>query len=648
MCGITGSLRFEADLSGEALTGFTLAMIDTLTHRGPDDRGVWVDAAAGIALGHRRLSILDLSSGGAQPMTSQCGRYTIVYNGEIYNFIELRDELEATGCKFRGHSDTEVALEALVKWGAHGALERFNGMFAFALWDARERSLLLARDRAGKKPLYYCRAGGNFIFGSELKALCAHPDFRPEIDRDALGLMIQLAWIPGPSTIYRNVKKLEPGTFMRIDARGEERHESYWCAREVVERCAADPFRGDLGDAVTELERLLTEAVRGRMISDVPLGALLSGGIDSSAVVSLMQKTSNRPIRTFAIGFREPRYDEAHFAAGVARHLGTEHTDLYVTPAEAQAIIPRLPALYDEPFADVSQIPTFLVSQLARRHVTVALTGDGGDELFLGYNRYFRAAKRWKTWRHWPRGLRVAASKLIDWNGRTQWRLADSAHKAGKRPPLSARLMRQTERLDCTSSTDLSVRMLRRNHGGALVLGASEPWSATTDTTHWPQIEDARQAMGAIDFTGYLRDDILVKVDRASMGTSLEVRCPILDRRVVEFAWSLPTALRVEAGTGKIVLRRMLDRYVPRELTDRPRQGFRVPIGEWLAAELRDWTESLLDERRLKEEGFFDAAAVRRAWQQHQAGWADHGSLLWSLVMFQAWNEGRGQEPHAG
>lgn len=641
MCGITGSLRLHADFSAEAMRGITRAMVDTLTHRGPDDSGVWVDARSGIALGHRRLSILDLSSDGAQPMTSQCGRYTIVYNGEIYNFIELRDELEATGSKFRGHSDTEVALEALVKWGAADALERFNGMFAFALWDSRERSLLLARDRAGKKPLYYCRSRGNFIFGSELKALCAHPDFHPEIDRDALGMMIQLGWIPGPNTIYKGVLKLEPGTFMRINAIGEASSESFWSAREVAERCADNPFDGDLADAVSELDSLLAASVRRRMISDVPLGALLSGGIDSSAVVSLMQKMSDRPIRTFAIGFREPKYNEAHYAEAVARHLGTDHTDLYVTPTEAQAIIPKLPALYSEPFADVSQIPTFLVSQLARQHVTVALTGDGGDELFLGYNRYFRAAKRWKKWQRWPQSLRVLASRVTDWNGRAQWRLRGGGNRIGGRPPLSARLMRQTDRLDAGSLTDLSVRMLGRRHGRALVLGASEPWSVMSDPTTWPQLEDPRQSVGAIDFMGYLRDDILVKVDRASMGTSLEVRCPILDREVVEFAWSLPTALRIEGSTGKIVLRRLLDQYVPRELTDRPKQGFGVPIGEWMVGELRDWTESLIDERRLAQEGFFDAASVRTVWQQHQAGWADHSSLLWSIVMFQAWGESR-------
>ncbi len=641
MCGIAGSFRLQADISKEVLTRSTREMIDTLTHRGPDDSGVWVDPACGIALGHRRLSILDLSSDGAQPMASACGRYTIVYNGEIYNFVELREELEATGSKFRGHSDTEIALEALTRWGARAALERFNGMFAFALWDARERSLLLARDRAGKKPLYYCRSRGGVIFGSELKALCAHPDLHPEVDRDALGSMLQLGWIPGPSTIFRDVQKLEPGTLMRFDMRGDEARETFWSAREVAERCASNPFQGDLADAVAELDRLLSEAVRGRMISDVPLGALLSGGIDSSAVVSLMQKMSDRPIRTFAIGFREPKYDEAHYAEEVARHLGTDHTDLYVTPAEAQAVIPKLPLLYDEPFADVSQIPTYLVSELARQDVTVALTGDGGDELFLGYNRYFRASKRWKKWQRWPLPLRAAAARITDWNGRAQWRLRGGREKSGGRPPLSARLMRQTDRLDASSLRDLSVRMLGRRHGAALVLGASEPQSVMSDAALWPALEDERQAMGAIDFMGYLRDDILVKVDRASMGTSLEVRCPILDRNVVEFAWSLPTALRVEAGTGKIVLRRLLDQYVPRELTDRPKQGFGVPIGEWITAELRDWTESLIDERRLAQEGFFDAAAVRRAWQQHQTGWADHSSLLWSIVMFQAWNEGR-------
>ena len=651
MCGIGGFWEVQADVTSEVLGATARTMVDTIIHRGPDDSGVWVDAASGIALGHRRLSIIDISAGGAQPMTSASGRYTIVYNGEIYNYSALREELEALGCKFRGRSDTEVALEAMELWGVEEALVRFNGMFAFAMWDARDRILILARDRAGKKPLYFCWAGaskprGAFVFGSELKALHAHPKFEATIDRDALGSLIRYAWIPGPSTIYKNVHKLEPGSFMVVTATGDAKQQVYWSPKEVSERCAGNPFQGDLADATAELDRLLRASVRNRMISDVPLGALLSGGIDSSVVVALMQQMSSQPIRTFAIGFREPKYNEAHYAEAVARHLGTDHTELHVTPAEAREIIPDLPKVYDEPFADVSQIPTLLVSQLARRDVTVALSGDGGDELFLGYHRHFRSARRWKKWKRWPQGLRKLSGAALDLNAHAQWQwtqMFGGGHVTTRRskPTRAGRGQRLVGRIDASSGTDLSVRMLGHSRGAQLVLGAKDPLSVMSDSSRWPALSDARQEMGAIDYMSYLRDDILVKVDRASMSTSLEVRCPLLDTEIVEFAWSLPTDLRVRGETGKVVLRNLLYEYVPRELTDRPKQGFRVPIGDWIGNELRDWTESLLDERRLRDEGLLDARAVRRVWDQHQQGWANHSSLLWSLVMFQAWNESR-------
>ena len=629
MCGICGFLVEGGGSEHEtALDVAVRRMADTLVHRGPNAAGTWVDAARGVAFGHRRLSILDLSPEGAQPMVSACGRYVLVYNGEIYNFRELRAELEAHGHEFRGHSDTEVLVEAISHWGAEAAPSRCDGMFALAVWDRREATLTLARDRLGKKPLYYGRCGGLFFFASELKALRAHPAFRPEIDRDALGLFVQYSYIPTPHSIFEGVHKLEPGTTLAVDPAkpAEALHpQAFWSTREVAERGVREPFRGSPEQAVEALHGLLLDAVGRRMVADVDLGALLSGGIDSSTVVSLMQAQSSTPVRTFTVGFREARYDEAQYAEAIARHLGTEHTAVTVTPRDALEAIPRLPHLYDEPFADTSQIPTYLVSQLARQHVTVALSGDGGDELFAGYNRYARCLGRWR----WLSRLPAAA----------RTRLARGLERAAHAGPVAlGRLDRWADVLAATGPKDLFARMNARCRDAADFVPAAGPASTVLrDETRQARLPDPLQWMMYADQTGHMIDDILVKVDRASMGVGLEVRSPLLDHRVVEQAWRYPLDLKWRAGQRKWLLRRVLERYVPARLTERPKMGFGVPLGAWLRGPLRDWAEALLDERRLREGGLLDPEAVRRAWQQHLTGGWDRRFLLWNILTFQAW-----------
>ena len=646
MCGIAGFLQRGGGLELDALHATAYRMADTLKHRGPDGGGVWADPEAGIGFGHRRLAIQDLSDAGKQPMTSADGRFVITYNGEIYNFRALRADLEGRGHAFRGHSDTEVLLAAISEWGPTEALRRAGGMFAFALWDRRERTLWLARDRAGKKPLYYGWCGDVFLFGSELKALRAHPDFRADIDRDALGLLLQYAWIPGPHSIFRHIRKLPAGCALRVRSDPPEREatpEAYWTAREVAERGEAEPFSGSLSEASDALDRLLRDAVAGRMIADVSLGALLSGGIDSSTVVALMQAQSARPVKTFSIGFREPRYDEAQHARAVAQHLGTDHTELYVTHRETVDVIPSLPANYDEPFADSSQIPTLVVSQLARSAVTVALSGDGGDELFAGYNRYFRCSADWSRWGRFPGALRRPLAGLLSGISRGGWALLGPAAPSGEPLPkwrrFPAKFAKLARSLPATDPADWFARMkMRCDPPSEFVVGAT-PVSRTESLALRPPLSEPLQAMMLDDFTSYLCDDILVKVDRASMAVSLEVRCPFLDHRVVEFAWSLPLSLRVGPGGGKRVVRELLGRYVPAALFERRKQGFGVPVAEWLRGPLRSWAEDLLAPERLAREGLLVPNAVSRVWRQHQCGWRNHNNLLWSILMFQAWHD---------
>lgn len=645
MCGL--AVCWSTSGADEAaLTALTARLAGTLRHRGPDDGGVWVDADAGLGLGFRRLSIVDLSPLGHQPMVSASGRYVMAFNGEVYNFARLRPELERLGHAFRGHSDTEVMLAAFEEWGIGAALERFVGMFAIALWDRRERRLTLVRDRLGKKPLYYGWAGDAFLCGSELKALRAHAGFAPPIDRDALALYLRHGYIPAPYTIYEGVHKLPPGALLTLGApESRPAPQPYWSMRAAVERGLAAPLRLTDVELIEELDALLRDAVGLRMIADVPLGAFLSGGIDSSTVVALMQAQSVRPVRTFSIGFAEDKYNEATHAAAVAAHLGTDHTELYVTPEEARAVIPRLPLMFDEPFADSSQIPTFLVAEMTRRHVTVALSGDGGDELFAGYPRYAatRAVVGKLAW--FPRPLRrpLAGALLraqpaaVDrWFG---W-LAPLTDRFGRR----AGVGKQAHKLGAVLLAGAPELVYHRalshwKEPAALVASAAEPPTPLTDAAAWLDDADFTTRMQYLDAITYLPDDILTKVDRASMAVSLEARVPLLDHRVVEFAWRVPLAARVRDGQAKWLLRQVLYRYVPPALVERPKMGFGVPIGEWLRGPLRDWAEALLDARAMAEQGFVDPRPVRDLWQAHLAREGDWEYMLWDVLMFQAWRE---------
>jgi asparagine synthase (glutamine-hydrolysing) len=618
-------------------------MTDAIKHRGPDDEGQWLDSEAGVALGARRLSILDLSPEGHQPMVSQSGRWVVAFNGEIYNFRELRAIVESSGVRLRGHSDTEIMLASFERWGVRSAVERFAGMFAFALWDRAERALHLVRDRLGEKPLYAGWVGDVFLFGSELKALCAHPAWHGEVDRGAVALFLRHGYVPQPWSIYHGIRKVPPGAILTLTARDMRQapaEKRYWSARAIAEEGAQSPSALSDPDAIDALEAVLKRTIRDEMVADVPLGAFLSGGIDSSTIVALMQAQSDRPVRTFTIGFHERAFNEAHQAKAVAAHLGTDHTELYLTPAETRAVIPRLPSLYDEPFADPSQIPTFLVSELARRDVTVCLSGDGGDELFGGYDKYVVSDQFWRGVRRVPHGARVLLGRAITalppmvWDRVLRW--------AGPLAPRGGASGERAHKLGALLSLDTAEAVYRRmmSHWAepeAVVAGAREPLVALSDRAQWPHVDSYLLRMMYMDLVTYLPDDILVKVDRASMGVSLESRAPFLDHRVVEFALRLPLAQKVRNGHGKWLLRRVLDRHVPKTLIDRPKMGFAVPIDRWLRGPLREWAEDLLSDRRLRQEGFLDPAAVSRTWREHQSGGRNRQFQLWDVLMFQAW-----------
>lgn len=644
MCGLAGFLSL-ANRQASFLEMDAAAMANAIRHRGPDDSGTWVDQAAGIGLGHRRLSVLDLSPAGHQPMVSSGGRYVIVFNGEIYNHLALRKTLQESrnDSKWRGHSDTETLLAAFECWGVAKTLRALVGMFAIALWDRHDRVLTLARDRMGEKPLYYGWQGNNFLFGSELKALKAHPAFNAKIDRGALALLLRHNYVPAPYSIYAGICKLTPGTFLQLSlARRDAEPVLYWSLAEVAEHGMAKPFIGSDVQALDALELHLGAAVRGQMVADVPLGALLSGGIDSTAIAALMQMNSPRPVRTFTIGFGERDYDEADHARAVAAHLGTDHTELQLSGDDALALVPQMPAMYDEPFADSSQLPTHLVMKLAHQHVTVALSGDAGDELFGGYNRYFLAPRVWRNVGWMPLTLRRAlgagltslpvddinrlAGPLSQRIGIAQ--IGDKAHKLGRR-------LRNMRSID-----DLYVALVSEwPQPETIVLGSHIPSNLLDEGARWPRLTDPVARMMALDGLTYLPDDILVKVDRAAMAVSLETRTPFLDRDVIEFAWSLPMHLKIRDGQGKWLLRRLLDRHVPRALLERPKMGFGIPLDIWLRGPLRDWAESLLAEDRLRREGYLNPVPVRAAWQAHLAGKASYGHRLWSVLMFQAWLE---------
>lgn len=644
MCGFGGLWSLEPAITADGLSRIATSMADSLCHRGPDAGGVWVDGDSGVALGHRRLSIIDLSEEGAQPMHSAAGRYVIAYNGEIYNFLEIRQELRGLGHTFRGDSDTEVLLAAVERWGVQGMLERSVGMFAFSLWDRAERTLWLARDRMGEKPLYYGWVGDSLVFGSELKALARHPEWTGEIDRDALTLYLRHICVPAPYSIYRGISKLHPGHLLEIrDPRPGTLPDSrpYWSLADAVEAGQRDPFTGSDAEAVDALDALLHRSVGQQMIADVPLGAFLSGGVDSSAVVGVMQAISDRPVKTFTIGFHEGAFNEAEYAEDVARHLGTEHTELYLTPQDSLDVIPKLPTLYDEPFADYSQIPTFLVSELARRNVTVSLSGDGGDELFGGYTRYRLGPKIWDSIRWLPAWARRPLADVSAGIGRNLWGVFDRV--AGGRGPMGemdAKFNKVAELLRSSGRDDVYLALVsgwRDPEQG--VIGGREGPIPVTEADALAATLPFASAMMYYDGISYLPNDLLVKVDRAAMGVSLETRAPMLDHRIVEFAWTLPDRMRFRDGKGKWILRQVLDRYVPNELVDRPKMGFGVPVSLWLRGPLREWAEELLDRQRLVEEGYFDADEVRRRWDEHQRGKRDWHFALWAVLMFQAWLE---------
>jgi asparagine synthase (glutamine-hydrolysing) len=658
VCGLAGFVQASVRGSND-LIGRLSHMTDAIAHRGPDDSGVWVDVETGVGLGHRRLSILDLSPQGHQPMVSPNGRYVIAFNGEIYNHRALRKELECPlshsssamdegVVSWRGHSDTEVMLAAFEYWGVEGALSHFNGMFAFALWDRQDRVLHLARDRLGEKPLYYGWMGDAFLFGSELKAMKAHPAWQGEIDHGALALYMRHTYIPAPYSIYSGIRKLLPAHLLSIplSAGNMETLQSraYWSVKAVAEAGVRYPFAGNETEVVESFDGLLRNAVNLRMEADVPLGAFLSGGIDSSAVVALMQAQSLRPVKTFTIGFHEEGYDEANHAKAVAKHLGTQHTELYVTAAEAMVVIPKLPEIYDEPFADSSQIPTFLVSKMTRQHVIVALSGDGGDELFGGYNRYFWGQDIWRKIGWMPKSARGAMARGLTALPPQGWDRIFTAIEPILPLRLRAnlpgdKLHKLAGVLACVSPEAMYRGLVSFWEPESVVLGASEPPTALTDRGQWADIPDFTQRMMFLDSVSYLPDDILAKVDRAGMAVSLEARMPLLDHRVVEFAWTLPLDMKIRGGQGKWPLRQLLYKYVPRELIERPKMGFGVPIDVWLRGPLREWAENLLDESRLRKEGFFNACTVREKWNEHLAGSRNSASLIWTVLMFQAWLE---------
>lgn len=648
MCGLSGFLQTSI-LDHLSATAQVQAMSERLRHRGPDDAGLWLDPEAGFALAHRRLAILDLSQAGHQPMQSSNGQWVLAFNGEIYNHRALRRELEREGSApaWRGHSDTETLLACIQAWGLERSLKASVGMFALALWERKARRLYLARDRMGEKPLYYGWQSGVFLFGSELKALSAHPAFEHRINRDAVATLLRYNYIPAPHSIWQGIAKLEPGCWIEL-APGQRQIQtrSYWSLGAAAEAGQATPFPGDQESASRALEQILGEVIDAQMLADVPLGALLSGGIDSSLIVALMQARATRPIRTFSIGFDERQFDESAHAAAVARHLGTEHNELRMRARDVLDMVSEMPSIYDEPFADSSQLPTLMVMRLVRRQVKVALSGDGGDELFCGYNRYLLAPRLWRLLRPLPAPLRHTLGRILLSQPSQRWDrllaplapLLRQAHPGHKLHRLGHR-MQQVRNFD-----DLYLSLVTEwQQAETMVPGAQYAQTRLSHRQDWPQLLQAEHRMMALDTLSYLPDDILVKVDRAAMAVSLETRAPFLDHRVVEFAWQLPLSHKLQQGQSKAILRRLLYRHVPRALVERPKMGFGIPLDDWLRGPLRDWGESLLSESALLQSGLLDPAPVRQVWQQHQVRAGAFGYRLWSVLMLQAWWQRHGQ-----
>ncbi len=649
MCGIVGVLggirNSEVDLR---------RMADSLTHRGPDDSGIWCDKDNKISLGHRRLSVVDLSSAGHQPMISSSGRFVMSFNGEIYNHLQLRELLsdDQTQSNVRverswnGHSDTETLLACFDQWGIQATIEKTVGMFAIGLWDRQLKTLTLIRDRVGEKPLYYGWQGGSFLFGSELKALRLHPSFQNEIDRNALCLYMRHNYVPAPYTIYKGLCKLNAGCILTVSLnQTEPQIKAYWSAVKVAEDGVSSTFKGSPEEAVSELEVLLKNSVSNQMISDVPIGAFLSGGIDSSTIVALMQAQSSRPVKTFTIGFNEKDYNEAVYAKEVAKHLKTDHTELYVSSEQAMAVIPQLPTLYCEPFSDSSQIPTFLVSKLAREHVTVSLSGDAGDELFCGYTRYSAGSRHWKKISKLPMSIRKVTSKMLTGLSVKSWNnlirpIQTFMPRSIQMANMGEKLHRGAGMLSSKSTNELYLRMVSHwNNPSKIVLGGMEPTTILNDDKGILKGLSSTERMMLLDILTYLPDDILTKVDRAAMGVSLESRVPFLDQRVIEFAWRLPMEYKLRNGETKWALRQVLYRHVPKALIERPKMGFSIPLDNWLRGPLRDWAETLLSESRLKNEGFFNSAPIREKWLEHLSGKRNWQNHLWDVLMFQSWLE---------
>jgi asparagine synthase (glutamine-hydrolysing) len=650
MCGIAGFLS-RSTLDRAHQVAILDQMSQQIVHRGPDSCGFWMDTDAGAALTHRRLAIIDVSPAGHQPMVSASGRFVLVFNGEIYNHLDLRTKLGAL--HWRGHSDTETLLAAFDAWGLRRTLETCVGMFALAVWDTRDRCLTLARDRFGEKPLYYGYQRGFLLFGSELKALRAHPSFAAQINRDALTLYMRYGYISAPYSIYANIYKLEPGHFVQFKhSTGDlaaSRSEPYWSLTASIKQARMKLFAGTETEAINELDTRLRNTVRRQMIADVPLGAFLSGGVDSSTLVALMQAQSSRPVQTFTIGFQAAGYDEAHHARAIAKHLGTEHTEFYVSPNDVLPVIEMLPFLYDEPFGDSSQIPTFLVSQLTRKKVTVGVSGDGGDELFGGYNRHITLPHLWRRFGFIPAAFREFFGRTLMLASPHTWSRISSLltpilPRQSRVTHFGDKLQKLAGLLAAPDPMHMYLEVVSQwKNPAEIVIGGTEPLVSLTRQEDWPDLDDFEQLMMALDTLSYLPGDILTKIDRASMGVSLETRLPFLDHELAEFVWSLPLQLKIRDGEGKWILRRVLDRYVPANLIERPKAGFAVPIDSLLRGPLRDWAENLLDEARLRQEGYFNPLMIRRKWAEHMSGRRNWQDSLWNVLMFQAWLEEEGR-----
>lgn len=646
MCGIVGFVQ-PREFSTEGALQCVEEMANAIAHRGPDDSGSWVDERVGLALAHRRLSIIDLSPAGHQPMISLSGRYVIVFNGEIYNHKILREDV-SEGIDWKGSSDTETLLACIESWGLNATLKKAVGMFAMALWDCEDRLLYLARDRMGEKPLYYGWQDGVFLFGSELKALKKHRAFQGVINRNALSLFLRHSYVPAPYSIYEGINKLPAGEILSLDVDAvlskkqmKIQPEPFWSLASVIDKRSVSSFVGDEKESVARLDELLRDVVGQQMLADVPLGAFLSGGVDSSAVVALMQTQSTQPVKTFSIGFNEVGFDESPYAAAVAKHLGTDHTSLYVSSSDAAEVIPLLSTMYDEPFSDSSQIPTYLVSKLAKGSVSVALSGDGGDELFCGYNRYFLTQHWWGRINSLPFAIRRRLAQSLRSFSPIFWDrigLAGAMVRRSSHGDFSDKIKKLSHVLDAKDVSALYRNFVTHwdDPDSVVINGVELPTQITS-----PQIEldDVVEQMMALDSVSYLPDDILVKVDRAAMSVSLETRVPLLDHRVIEFAWSLPHSVKIRNGQTKWILREVLYKYVPKELIERPKMGFGIPIDNWLRGPLRDWAESLLDETRLRQEGYFHPELIRKKWCEHVSGERNHHYLLWDVLMFQAWLE---------